>query len=195
MKARKHLLITAVTIVLLAVALPVFASGGGEHHADGGKLMVDFIYRLFNFAVTFGLLAYFVTKPMRNGLGGRREAIAKALEEAEAAKSAAEAKFAEYDAKLNRAEAEIEAIAAELKREGEQERERIVAQAKEMAEKIRKEAEQSAGFEVARAQAELRAEAARLAVSLAQELLQKGFTEQDQSRLLDEYMKKVGELH
>jgi len=195
MKARMHLLIAAVTIVLLAVAGPVFASGGGEQHADGGKLMVDFIYRLFNFAVTFGLLAYFVTKPLRNGLGGRREAIAKALEEAEAARTAAEAKFAEYDAKLNRAEAEIESIAAELKREGEQERERIVAQAKEMAEKIRKEAEQSAGFEVARAQAELRAEAARLAVSLAQELLQKGFTEQDQSRLLDEYMKKVGELH
>jgi F-type H+-transporting ATPase subunit b len=194
MKDLKRLLIPAATVMLLAIALPALASGG-EGHADSGKLMTDFFWRMLNFAVTFGILAYFLTKPLRNGLAGRREGIAKSLEEAEAAKAAAEAKFAEYDAKLNRAEAEIDAIAAEIKLEGEKERERIIAQAKEMAEKIRVEAERSADFEVARAQAELRAEAARLAVSLAQELLEKSFTAQDQSRLLDEYMKKVGELH
>jgi len=195
MKAIKRLLIPAATVaLLLLVAMPALASGG-EGHADGGKLLIDFLWRLLNFAVLAGLLAFFVNKPIRNGLSGRRESIAKAIEEAEAARKGAEAKFAEYDAKLDRAEAEIDAIAAELKREGEQERDRIIAQAKEVAEKIRKEAEQSASLEIARAQAELRAEAARLAVSLAEELLTKGFTEQDQSRLLDEYMKKVGELH
>lgn len=194
MKAMKHLVIPAATVALLLVAMPALASGG-EGHADAGELLTDFLWRLLNFSVLIAMLVYFVTKPIRNGLTERRESIAKALEEAEAAKVAAEAKFAEYDAKLDRAEAEIEGIAAELKREGEQERERIIAQAKETAEKIRKEAEQSASLEVARAQTELRAEAARLAVSLAEELLTKGFTEQDQSRLLDEYMKKVGELH
>jgi len=194
MKDIKRLLIPAATVILLLVALPVLASGG-EGHADSGKLMTDFIWRMLNFAVTFGILAYFIRKPLRNGLAGRRDGIARALQDAETARAAAEAKFAEYDAKLNRAEAEIDAIAAELKLEGEKERDRIVAQAKEMAENIRNEAERSASFEVARAQTELRAEAARLAVSLAEELLTKSFTAQDQSRILDEYMKKVGDLH
>jgi F-type H+-transporting ATPase subunit b len=42
---------------------------------------------------------------------------------------------------------------------------------------------------------ELRAEAARLAVELAEELLGKNVTAADQKRLVDEYMQKVGELH
>lgn len=194
MRLNKYVAVSALFLLTVLIAVPVFASGGGEH-ADGGKLMTDFIWRMFNFAVTVGILVYFVRKPIKNGLSGRRDGIAKALEEAEVAKTEAEAKFAEYDEKLNKAEAEIEAIAADLKREGELERERIVAQAKETAEKIRTEAEKLAGFEVARAQAELKAEATRLAVELAETLLQKSFTEKDQSRLLDEYMKKVGELH
>jgi len=41
----------------------------------------------------------------------------------------------------------------------------------------------------------LRAEAARLAVELAEELLKKQVSADDQKRLVDEYMQKVGELH
>lgn len=194
MKLIKNVAVSALFLLIVLAAWPVLASSSGGH-ADSGKLMTDFIWRLFNFAVTVGILVYFVSKPIKNGLAGRRDGIAKALKEAEEAQAGAEAKFAEYDAKLNKAEAEIEVIAADLKREGELERERIIAQAKESAEKIRAEAEKSAGFEIARAKAELKAEATRLAVELAEGLLKKNFSDKDQTRLLDEYMKKVGELH
>lgn len=194
MKLFKYIAVTALLILAVAFAAPVLAAGDGGH-PDSGTLLVDYVWRCVNFAMTAGILFFFVRKPIKNGLSGRRDGIAKALEEAEKAKTDAEAKFAEYDEKLNKAEAEIETIAADLKREGEVERERIIAQAKESAEKISKEAERSAGFEIARAQAELKAEATRLAVELAEELLKKNFTDKDQSRLLDEYMKKVGELH
>jgi F-type H+-transporting ATPase subunit b len=194
MRLKNYITVIATLFLVVAMALPVMASGDGGH-ADGGKQMTDFIWRMFNFAVTIGILVFFVRKPIKNGLAGRREGIAKALEEAEKAQVDAEAKFAEYDEKLNKAEAEIETIAADLKREGELERERIIAQAKESAEKIRKEAEKSAEFEIAKAKAELMAEATRLAVELAEDLLKKKFSAKDESRLLDEYMKKVGELH
>ena len=194
MKLLKGITVSALLLLAVTVALPALASSSGGH-ADSGVLMTDFIWRMFNFAVTIGILVYFVRKPIKNGLAGRRAGIATNLEEAEKAQADAEAKFAEYDEKLNKAEAEIEVIAADLKREGELERERIIAQAKESAEKIRTDAEKSAGFEIARAKAELKAEATRLAVELAEGLLKKNFTDKDQSRLLDEYMKKVGELH
>lgn len=191
---KKYVVTLTLLMMLLAFAVSAFAAGGGGH-ADSGAIVTDFIWRCFNFAVTVGILVYFVRKPIKNALAGRREGIATALEEAEKARSDAEAKFAEYDEKLNKAEGEIEMITADLKREGELERDRIIAQAKESAEKIRNEAEKTAGFEVAKAKAELKAEATRLAVELAEELLKKNFTGKDESRLLDEYMKKVGELH
>ena len=181
-------------LMVLATALPVVAAVEGGH-ADSGAVLTDFIWRCFNFLIMVGILVYFVRKPIKNALVGRREGIAKSLSEAEQAQAAAEAKFREYDEKLNKAEAEIVTIAADLKREGELERERIIAQARESAEKIRNEAEKTAGFEIEKARAELKGEATRLAVELAETLLKKNFNAKDESRLLDEYMKKVGELH
>ena len=194
MRLKNYVSVIAAFLLVVATALPVLASGDGGH-ADSGAIVTDFIWRCFNFAVTVGILVYFVRKPIKNALAGRREGIATALEEAEQARTDAEAKFAEYDEKLNKAESEIAVIATELKREGELERDRIIVQAKESAEKIRNEAEKTAGFEVAKAKDELKAEATRLAVELAEELLKKNFSTKDESRLLDEYMKKVGELH
>ena len=182
MKLFKYLVISALLLLAVAVALPAIAAGG-DGHADSGAIVTDFIWRCFNFAVTVGILVYFVRKPIKNALAGRREGISSALEEAEKARTDAEAKFAEYDEKLNKAESEISVITAELKREGELERDRIIAQAKESAEKIRTEAEKTAGFEVAKAKAELKAEATRLAVELAEELLKKNFSAKEKERV------------
>lgn len=183
--------------LLMAIALPAmaFASGDGGGHADSGVILKDFIWRCLNFAVMVGLLGYFVSKPIRNGLQNRRAEIEKTLADAAAARDAAEAKAREYQEKLAKASAEIETIYAAIRREGELERDKILASAKEMAAKIEQEADAKAASAVARARTELRAEAARLAVELAEELLAKSVTAADQKRLIDEYMQKVGELH
>ena len=191
---KKSTIATAATIVLLTVASVALAAEGGEH-ASSSALLKDFLYRCFNFAITFGLLAYFLTKPLRKSFAGRREGIEKALRDAETAKAEAEAKFAEYDTKLSKAEAEIENIYAAIKREGELERERILTNAREMAEKITQEAQNAASNEVAKARIELRREATRIAIEIAEELLTKNITGDDQKRLVNEYMQKVGELH
>jgi len=182
------------TFVLLAVATVALASEGGET-ASSAALLKDFLYRCFNFAITFGLLAYFLAKPLRKVLTGRREGIEKALRDAEAAKAEAEARFAEYDSKLTKAEQEIEGIYAAIKREGELERERILANAQEMAKTITQEARKAADNEVAKARVELRREATRMAIEIAEELLTKNITGDDQKRMVNEYMQKVGELH
>ncbi|MFA5516794.1 MAG: ATP synthase F0 subunit B [Desulfuromonadales bacterium] len=182
-------------LLILGLAATAFAATGEGHHPDSGVLLKDFLFRVFNFTVTFGLLAYFVHKPIRRGLSARRDGIAKTLQQAESAGKEAEARFAEYDGKLTRAADEIEEIYAEIRREGELERERILANAKEMAEKIRLEAERAAASEIANARAELRREAARMAVQLAEDLLRQQVTVEDQERLMNEYMLKVGELH
>jgi F-type H+-transporting ATPase subunit b len=193
-----HALRKVIPALFVMVALPalVLASGGGgEPHADSGVILKDFIWRCVNFAVLVGLLGYFVSKPIRNGLQNRRAEIEKTLADAAAARDAAEAKAREYQEKLAKASAEIESIYVAIRREGELERDKILASAKEMAAKIEQEADAKAASAVARARIELRAEAARLAVELAEELLAKSVTAADQKRLIDEYMQKVGELH
>lgn len=187
--------VPALLAVLALPALVLASGGGGGGHADSGVILKDFIWRCVNFAVMVGLLGYFVSKPIRNGLQNRRAEIEKSLADAVAAREAAEAKAREYQEKLAKASAEIDTIYASIRREGELERDRILASAREMAVKIEQEADAKAASAVARARLELRAEAARLAVELAEELLAKNVTAADQKRLIDEYMQKVGELH
>lgn len=191
----KGRLISLAAGLLLISASAALAAGGEGHHADSGVLLKDFLYRCLNFAVMAGIIGYFITKPIRKGMAARREGIEKDLREARAAKEEAETRFAEYDRKLSKASAEIEEIYATIRKEGELEREKILANAREMAEKIRLEAEKTAANEVNKARAQLRQEATRMAVEIAEELLKKNFTGEDHSRLVDEYLQKVGELH
>lgn len=193
MPVRRLQALAAWLCVLLVPALALAA--GGEHHVDSGVLLKDFIWRCINFAVMAGLIVYFIRKPLSGGLQNRRAEIEKTLADAAKAREAAEAKALEYQEKLAKASAEIDNIYLAIRREGELERDKILASAKEMSVKIEQEADAKAASAVARARTELRAEAARLAVELAEELLAKNVTAADQKRLVDEYMQKVGELH
>ena len=181
--------------IVLLVSVVAFASGGTEHHADSGVLLKDFLYRVLNFSIVVALLIYFLRKPLKKGLAGRSEEIEKALSDAKKAKEEAEAKFAEYDLKLNQATVEIAEISASIRREGELEKQRIIENAKAMAAKIEADAERTADIEVAKAREELQREAVQLAVALAEDLLKKNFTKEDDTRMIDEYIQKVGELH
>jgi len=192
MRAPRTILLT---LALLIVLTGLVYASGGEGHADSGVLLKDFLYRVFNFAIVVGILVYYLAKPLKKGLAGRRDDIAKALAESEQVKLAAEAKFAEYDQKLAAANAEIAELSTAIKREGELEKEKIIASARETAIKIEQDAEKAAALEIAKARKQLQTEAVRLAVELAEELLKTNFTSEDDTRLIDEYMQKVGELH
>ncbi len=192
MRATRTILLT---LALMALMTGLLYASGGEGHAESGVLLKDFLYRVFNFAIVVGILVYFLAKPLKKGLSGRRDEIEKALAEAEQVKLDAEVKFAEYDQKLATANAEIAELSAAIKREGELEKEKIISSARVMATKIEQEAEKAAALEIAKARKELQTEAVRLAVELAEDLLKKNFTSEDDTRLIGEYMQKVGELH
>ncbi len=180
-------------MLVLVLANMAIASGGG--HADSGVLLKDFLYRILNFSIVVAILVYFLRKPLKKGLAGRSEEIEKALAEAKQVKEEAEAKFAEYDRKLDQATEEIAEISDAIRREGELEKQKIIENAKQMAIKIEQNAEKAAEMEIAKARRELQKEASKLAVEMAKTMLEQNFTKDDDTRLIDEYMQKVGELH
>lgn len=116
-------------IVLLASA--GFASEGGEgaHHADhAAGQMKDFGWRVLNFAVLIGIVVWALKKAdVKGSLAARQAEIEKSLKDAETARDAAEAKLREYSVKLDQAAKEIDELHAAIVREGEQEKNRIIA--------------------------------------------------------------------
>lgn len=190
----RHLITAGTTLTLVVISCGL-ALAAGEGHADSATLLKDFLYRLLNFAIVVAVLYLILRKPIKNGLSGRRDEIEKALDEARRAKEEAEAKFAEYDKKLSLATEEIASITAAIKQEAEAEKAKIIANANAMAVKIEQDAEKAADLEVEKAKTALQQEAVQLAVGIAEEVLKKNFTKDDDGRLIDEYMQKVGDLN
>jgi F-type H+-transporting ATPase subunit b len=189
--------LASVAIIVLAASAG-FANEGAEgaHHANhAAAQMKDFGWRVFDFAVLVAILVWAMKKAnVKGSMADRQAQIEKSLEDAQSAKTAAEAKLAEYSGKLDRATKEIDEIHAAIVREGEQEKGRIIAEAQKAAEKIIAQAALSAEQEIVKARAELRAEAARLAVELASGKLTGAIKKADHDRFVGEYLDKVVQI-
>ncbi len=187
---KKSINICVATLAFLSLAVAAQAAEG----VDSSVYLKDFLYRVFNFTLMIAIIGYFVTKPFRKGMSGRREGIEKALSDAEKMKADAEAKFAEYDRKLQAATDEIDEIYSSIKKEGELERDRIIENANAAASRLKDDAQKCAAEEVRKAKMQLREEASKLAIELAEDLIKKNVTAADQSRLVGEYIKSLGDL-
>ena len=185
-----------ISAIVLAASVG-FASEGGEgaHHVDRSAQLKDLGWRVLNFALLLGILVYAIKKAdVKGSLAARQAQIEKDLKDAQEGRAAAEAKLAEYRGKLDQATKEIDEIQASIISEGEQEKERIIAEAQIAAQKIAAQAAQSAEQETVKARAELRAEAARLAVELATGKLTGAIQKADHDRFVGEYLDKVVQI-
>jgi F-type H+-transporting ATPase subunit b len=188
--------LTYIAAIMLVASIG-FASEGGEgtHHVDKGAQLKDLGWRVLNFAVLMGILWFALKKAdVKGSLASRQSQIEKDLKDAQEGRAAAEAKLAEYSGKLSQATKEIDELQAAIIREGEQEKERIIAEAKIAAQKIAAQAAQSAEQETVKARAELRAEAAKLAVEIATGKLTGAIQKADHDRFVGEYLDKVVQI-
>jgi F-type H+-transporting ATPase subunit b len=188
--------LTYLAIIVMAASTGIASEGGaGAHHADRGAQLKDLGWRVLNFAVLLGILGYAIKKAdVKGSLAARQAQIEKDLKDAQEGKAAAEAKLTEYRGKLEQATKEIDDLQAAIIREGEQEKERIIAEARIAAQKIAAQAAQSAEQETVKARAELRAEAARLAVDIATGKLTGAIQKVDHDRFVGEYLDKVVQI-
>jgi F-type H+-transporting ATPase subunit b len=190
----------AVCAVILCCAALGFAEEGahaaGHEAGHAAAQMKDFMWRCLDFAALAAIAFWAIKKAdVKGTLAARRNGIEQQLKEAVQAKEAAEKKFQEYTVRLDQANKEIEGISLNMKREGELEKERIIAEAQVAAARIVAQAESAAAQEVLKAKGELRAEAARLAVEIAEQKIVKNIAKGDQDKLVGEYISKVVTLH
>ncbi len=176
--------------------------GGGDHDhpapinwTDFGKPnQPPFIALVINAAILFGLYYWKGKKPIAEGLKNRRDEIAKEIEEAGRLKAAAEERAKVYQAKLGKLEEELATAREALLKAGQAERDRAVADAKEKADRMRRDAEFMVEQEMKQLQIDIHREAASAAVLAAEELLKKRITPADHERLADEYLSDLSKL-
>ena len=176
-----------VGFLILGILVPslAFASAEGGH-GDSGMT-----WKIINFAI-LAIGVYLVWTKAISGLLKRRGSdIHNAIEEAQKAKDAADRNAAEYRAKLSLLDSKVSEIHNELKLEGEAEKARIIAEAAKSAEALKAQAKLAAEQEIKKARIEIREEAARLAVQLAEDILKKELSPADQERLVKGYLNNL----
>ncbi len=167
-----------------------FASGGGEEAPY--PAWKDYMWKIINFVVLIIILLKFGKKPLQNFLQKRTELIEKTLKEAKEAKEAALKALQEVEERLKIKDAEIEAIVAAAQKSGEQERDRIIEESARLKEKILEQAKTNIEFELKHAKEVIKAEAVDLAMELAEKKLKEKLTKEEQERLLDDSLVKIG---
>jgi F-type H+-transporting ATPase subunit b len=150
-----------------------------------------FAGRVLAFVIWAFLLIYFGRKPLSAFLSSRRSSILDGLEEAKRVEAAANAKHAEYTARIENLDEEIQRLREDFKRAGLEERDRMVAEASARANKLAEESKFLVEQQLKGLREELTREAIEAAVAAADKILRERATGADQQRLADEYLVRL----
>jgi F-type H+-transporting ATPase subunit b len=186
-----HVVLPVSLMALIAVC--AYAEGGGGH--EEGTNWKDFAWRSLNFAILMGFLYWMLAPKLKEFFIERKKNIKTTLEAAAAAKAEAESKYKEYATKLEKATDEIAGIAESIQAQGLIEKERIIEDAKKAAAKIKEDAQARMEQEFKKASSQLRLEASKLSVQMAEDILKRSITTADHDTMVRDYLNKVVTKH
>ncbi len=195
--SRKKILASVSLCVVLLLLFYGFALAAGEHEAaDRTGDLLDLLYRFMNFALLV-IILFVVLKKVRIGdfFRSRSEEIQKKLDELRKGKEEAEKKFHDIEQKLKEFEKNKQQMLQQFEEEGLEEKEKIIAEANERAGQIIEQAEMSIQQGMKTARDRLQQEIVALAAQRAMDILSKEITDNDQDRLVDEFIEKVRKVH
>ena len=124
-------------------------------------------------------------------LDARIKGIKGQLIDLEAKKKDAEKELAQYNEKLLVLDQDAEKIVSEYVRQGNEAKTRILKEAESAAEKLEDQARRNIEQEFKRAKLQLQEDVIEKAMAKAEEIVTQKITDEDQDRLVDEYLKKV----
>ena len=185
---------TAVMLLFMLLFLifstsTAMSSSGGETGAKGW-ISTD-TFRVMNFVVLAVALVFVLRKPLSQALGSRIKGIKEQLEDLEARKAEAEKKLAEYNEKLAQLEKEADKIVEDYIKQGKEAKARILKEAESAAEKLKAQARRNIDHEFEQAKMKLQQEIFEKSLVKAEEIIKSKFSGEDQSRIVDDYLKKV----
>jgi len=181
---------TAVLFVAQSAAAQHAEGAGHAAHEAGWKLIA---FHTLGLIVLLSVIGYFAGESLRNFMRDRSDGLRRQLDAARAALARAEEANAEISARLARIAEENDTLVRETADVAERERERALERARAAADRVREEAKRAADQEIERARAALQSEAAKLAVSLAGDMVRQSLTPDDERRMVSEFVSRIGD--
>lgn len=179
----------------------------GEHaeHAEAGhhgpapmnwtdiwdKKRPAFLAIAINFGVLMTLYYMLGKKPVADALKQRRVTVGKEIDEAQALLDEAKERAKKYQAELNSAEADAATAKASLVSAGKGEVDRLVREAQERADRMRRDADRLVEQERKQMQVDLHRETVDLAVREATQILEKSVSADDHARLAQDLLAEL----
>ena len=174
----------------LLVAPTALAAAGGTP-SIGPEAIATALTTLAVFLIVLVVLAKFVFKPVGAALEARAERIEGAVKAADAAQAKAAAMLKEYEAKLAAADGEVRAVIARAQADAEKIATNIRAKAQQESEEIRERAEREIEQAKTTAIKEIYSQAAELSTSIAEKIIRRNLTVDDQRALVNESLSKL----
>ncbi len=151
-------------------------------------------FRCVNFAVLLLVIVKFGKKPFKEYLKNRHETVKERIEQAERLLKEAQEVKALYVEKLSKLPEEIEAFRAHALKEAETERTKILAEAQELASRIREQARLAYEQEMKETLSRVRAEVVAHTIKTAEEVVRERFTKEDHDRMVEDFITNVGSV-
>lgn len=152
-----------------------------------------FIATIINLFIQIYFIKKFLFKPVNDILEKRRQLADQEIRDAREAKASADAAKAEYDESLAKAHAEAARIVQDAQKQAQARAEAVVREAEQQAVDIKARAEQDIAQERKKAINEVKNEIGGLAMDIAGKVVEKEIHEDDHKKLIDEFIKNVGE--
>ena len=157
------------------------------------QLIHDAILSMIAVFTLFLVASNLLFNPVRQMLKKRQDKIQGELEDAKQNQDEAAALQAEYEAKLKDINAEAEEILSEARKKALANENRIIAEAKEEATRIRERAEQEAELEKKKAADDVKKEMISIASVMAGKVVAASIDTTVQDSLIEETLKEIGD--
>ena len=152
-----------------------------------------FIWTILTFLLLLSVLAKFAWKPLLKMLKDREEMIRNSLYDAEKAQTELARLNSEGEEIINKARSEAQAILSQGKASAAKMKEDTLNDAKEKAKLITEDAQKQILVEKEKAIAEIKGEVVNLSLSVAEKLIKKNLSREDNKALINESLSNVKE--
>jgi F-type H+-transporting ATPase subunit b len=149
------------------------------------------IWTVLFFLVVMYVLKRFAFGPLQKTIDERRERIARAINEADNARTEARNLLEEHKKLIGQAKSESEEILSEARRIAEAQRERVKSETEEDRQRRLEETRRQIEQATTQALGQIRDEVGKLSLLAAEKITKKSLTGADQQRLIDEALAEI----
>ena len=151
------------------------------------------LFTLLNLVLTFLILKKFLFKPVNKMIDDRQKEIDDLLTNAAEAKSEAEALRADYARRLTEAKDTSAQIISDAAHEANLRGEEILRQARQEADALREKAGADIALERKKALNEVKGDISRIALDIAEKVVERELNAKDQERLIEGFLRDMGD--